>query len=302
MVKMNADKVRLGICPIGWTNDDMPELGSQNSFEQCVSEMALAGFTGCEIGGRYPQDTAVLREALDLRGLSIASCWFSSFLLTKPYEETQRDFRALLARLKALGAHAVNVSEQSYSIQGKLDKAILFDKYVMRDDEWDRLCDGLNRLGAEARAEGFRLCYHHHMGTVVQTLAETERLMENTDPALVWLCFDTGHFTFAGEDPVPVLQRYADRVGHVHLKNMRLPVVEKVRSERWSFLHAVRSGAFTVPGDPDGCVDFDALFELLNSSGYEGWVMVEAEQDPAAANPLRYAKMARAYLRKHAGL
>ena len=175
-------------------------------------------------------------------------------------------------------------------------------KHVMNDEEWDRFCKGLNRLGQIASERGFKLCFHHHMGTVCQTVEETTRLMENTDPKYVFLCFDTGHFTFAGEDPVKMLEKFADRVGHVHLKNMRMPLVEKARAEHWSFLDAVRAGAFTVPGDPDGCVEFDKVFDLLDKAGYTGWIMVEAEQDPAKANPFEYAKMGREYITAHTGL
>ena len=300
---MDANKVRLGICPIGWTNDDMPELGAENTFQQCISEMALAGFTGCEIGNKYPKDVAELKKALDLRGMTIASCWFSSFILEKPFEETFAEFKEAIARLKALGATAVNVSEQSYSIQGMVDVPVLQDKkYVMNDEEWDRLCTGLNKFGEAANEIGLKLCFHHHMGTVVQTSEETARLMDNTDPDKVNLCFDTAHFNFAGEDYVECIKKYADRIGHVHLKNMRAPMVEKAKKENWSFLQGVRNGCFTVPGDPEGCIDFDAVFEELDKVGYEGWVMVEAEQDPAKANPFEYAKMARAYIREHAGL
>ena len=184
-----------------------------------------------------------------------------------------------------------------------LDKRVLKDKRILNDEEWARLCEGLNKLGKLSLEKyGIRSCFHHHMGTVVQTVEETTRLMENTDPKYVFLCFDTGHFTFAGEDPVAMLGKFADRVGHVHLKNMRMPIVEKVKAEDWSFLKAVREGAFTVPGDPDGCVQFDDVFELLDKAGYEGWIMVEAEQDPAKANPFEYAKMARAYIKEHTGL
>ena len=298
----DATKVKLGIAPIGWCNDDMPELGAENTFRQTVSEMALAGFTGCEIGNKYPSNPAELKRQLDLRGMRIASRWFSSFLLTKPYEEVSKEFLAQLDFLAAVGADRINVSEQSYSIQGQMDTPVLTGghKYVMNDVEWERFCDGLNGLGRLAAGRGFKLCYHHHMGTVVQTAAETDRMMSNTDPKYVFLCYDTGHFTFAGEDPLVMLRKYVDRVGHVHLKDMRLPVVEEARKQNWSFLQAVRNGAFTVPGDGD--VDFDPVFQVLSEAGYEGWLLVEAEQDPAKADPLEYAQKARAYIREHTGL
>ena len=294
--------VHLGIAPIGWCNDDMPELGAENTFRQIVSEMALAGFTGCEIGNKFPKDPKELKEQLDLRGMRIASRWFSSFLLTEPYETVEAAFQKELDFLAAVGADRINVSEQSYSIQGKMDVPVLTGnhRHIMDTAEWDTLCRGLNGLGRVARDRGFKLCYHHHMGTVVQTAQETDRLMEGTDPELVFLCYDTGHFTFAGEDPLAMLKKYAPRVGHVHLKDMRLPVVDQARKENWSFLQAVRQGAFTVPGD--GNVDFDPVFELLASAGYEGWLLVEAEQDPAKADPLAYAMKARRYIREHTGL
>ena len=298
----DSKNVFLGIAPIGWCNDDMPELGAENTFKQTVSEMALAGFTGCEIGNKYPSDPVELKKQLDLRGMRIASRWFSSFLLTKPYEEVEADFIRELDFLAAVGANRINVSEQSYSIQGKVDVPILAGghKYVMNDAEWDRFCDGLNKLGRVARGHGFKLCFHHHMGTVVQTSEETDRMMANTDPDCVFLCYDTGHFTFAGEDPLSMLKKYVDRVGHVHLKDMRLRVVEEARKNNWSFLTAVRNGAFTVPGDGD--VDFDPVFKVLSDAGYQGWLLVEAEQDPAKADPLEYAIKGRTYIREHTRL
>lgn len=295
-------KVHLGIAPIGWCNDDMPELGAENTFRQTVSEMSLAGFTGCEIGNKYPSDPKILKWELDLRGMRIASRWFSSFLLTKPYEEVEAEFIKELDFLAAVGCNRINVSEQSFSIQGKTDVPVLTGNHkpVMSDAQWDLFCDGLNKLGKIAWDRGFKLCFHHHMGTVVQTASETDRMLANTDPKYVFLCYDTGHFTFAGEDPLLMLQKYADRVGHVHLKDMRLSVVEQVRANGWSFLTAVRNGAFTVPGDGD--VEFDPVFELLSKAGYEGWLLVEAEQDPARANPLEYAIKARKYIAEHTGL
>ena len=298
----DAKTVQLGIAPIGWCNDDMPELGAENTFKQTVSEMALAGFTGCEIGNKYPSDPVELKTQLDLRGMRIASRWFSSFLITKPYEEVEAEFIKELDFLAAVGASRINVSEQSYSIQGQADTPVLTGnhKRMMDEREWDLLCGGLNKLGKAAADRGFKLCFHHHMGTVVQTAEETDRMMANTDPRYVFLCYDTGHFTFAGEDPLAMLKKYVDRVGHVHLKDMRLPVVEEARRNNWSFLQAVRNGAFTVPGDGD--VDFDPVLKVLSGAGYQGWLLVEAEQDPAKADPLAYAIKARKYIHEHTGL
>ncbi len=296
---LDKNKVKLGIAPIAWTNDDMPDLGAENTFEQCVSEMALAGFTGCEVGNKYPRDTDVLKKALELRGMQICNAWFSSFLTTKPYEEVEKDFIEHITFLKEMGAKVVGISEQGHSIQGT-DKPIFEAKYVMNDEEWDRLCTGINKLGKVAKDMGIKLCFHHHMGTVVQTEAEIDRLMANTDPELFGLLFDCGHLAYCGEDYMSVLNKYADRIRHVHLKDIRPEKVEQVKREHLSFLQGVRLGAFTVPGD--GAIDFKPIFDVLEKTGYEGYVLVEAEQDPAIANPLEYAIKARKYITEKAGL
>lgn len=297
---LDKSKVRLGIAPIAWTNDDMPDLGKENTFEQCVSEMALAGFTGSEVGGKYPADTKVLKKALDLRGIQICNQWFSSFLISKPFEETEKEFIKAADFLKEMGAKVIGVSEQSYSIQGKMEQPVWEGKYVMNDEEWKLLAEGLNKLGKIAKDKGMTLTFHHHMGTVVQTEEEIDRFMETVDPELVFLLFDSGHLSFAGIDPEKVLKRYVNRVKHVHLKDIREEMVKKSQNERWSFLKGVREGVFTVPGDGD--VDFAPIFRILEDAGYEGWVVVEAEQDPAKANPLEYAKKARAYIAEKTGL
>lgn len=296
----NKEKVFVGIAPIGWTNDDMPELGAENTFRQCVSEMALAGFTGCEIGNKFPSDSKELKQELELRGMRIASRWFSSFLVSRPYEENEKEFIAELDFIASVGANRINVSEQTNSTQGMTDVPIFKTKPIMNEAEWKLLTDGLNKLGRIAVERGFKLCFHHHMGTVVQTAEETDRLMAETDPKYVFLCYDTGHFTFTGVDPVMMLEKHVNRVGHVHLKDMRLLTVARAKEEDWSFLTAVRNGAFTVPGDGD--VNFAPVFEVLEKSNYEGWLLVEAEQDPALANPLEYAIKARQYIGKHTGL
>ncbi|GFI51228.1 inosose dehydratase [Lachnospiraceae bacterium] len=170
----------------------------------------------------------------------------------------------------------------------------------MNDEEWDLLTGGLNRLGRIAKEKGMVLTFHHHMGTVVQTEEEIDRFMASVDPELVFLLFDSGHLSFAGIDPEKVLRKYVDRVRHVHLKDLRKRVVEQSRNEKWSFLKGVREGTFTVPGDGD--VDFAPIFKILEEADYRGWVVVEAEQDPAKANPLEYALKARKYIAKHTGL
>lgn len=296
---LDKNKVKLGIAPIAWTNDDMPDLGAENTFEQCVSEMALAGFTGCEVGNKYPRDTAVLKKALELRGMQICNAWFSSFLTTKPYEEVEKDFIEHITFLKEMGAKVVGISEQGHSIQGT-DKPIFEAKYVMNDEEWDTLCTGINKLGKVAKDMGIKLCFHHHMGTVVQTEEEIDRLMDNTDPELFGLLFDCGHLAYCGEDYMSVLNKYADRIRHVHLKDIRPEKVEQVKREHLSFLQGVRLGTFTVPGD--GVIDFKPIFDVLEKTGYKGYVLVEAEQDPAIANPLEYAIKARKYIAEKAGL
>ncbi len=297
---MNAEKIKLGIAPIGWTNDDMPDLGGEITFEQCVSEMALAGYKGCEIGNKYPKTVEGMHEYLDIRGLEIANRWFSSFILTKPFEEVEKDFRENCEFLKGCGAKRIGASEQSYSIQGQMETPVFEKKYVMNDDEWKKFTDGLSKLGNIAKEYGITLVYHHHMGTVVQTAEEIDKMMDMCDPDAVYLLFDTGHLAYCGEDYMAVLKKYAKRIKHVHLKDIRPEIVAKVKAESLSFLQGVRLGAFTVPGD--GTIDFKPVFDVLDEADYEGWMLVEAEQDPAIANPFKYAKMAREYIAEKAGI
>jgi len=293
---LQKKNIKLGIAPIAWTNDDMPDLGAENTFEQCISEMAAAGYEGTEIGNKYPKNPEELKNALAARGLAVANSWFSAFLLTEPYAKVEAEFRDKCAFLQAVGAKRVGVSEQGHSIQGQMNTPVFDKKYVMNDAEWATFSSGLTKLGAVAQEYGITLTFHHHMGTVVQTVAEIDRMMDTTDPALVFLLFDSGHLAYCGEDYLAVLKKYAARIKHVHLKDIRPAVVAKVKAEKLSFLQGVRLGAFTVPGD--GSIDFAPIFDILGSVNYSGWLLVEAEQDPAIANAFEYAKKARAYIKK----
>ena len=300
MIMLNSKYVRLAMAPIGWTNDDLPELGGENTFEQCVSEMALAGYKGSEIGNKYPQDVEELKHKLDVRGLTICNAWFSTRFIDLPMEETVKAFIAHRDRLFVLGARVIGASEQGDSIQGKPVNIFGANKPVWTDEQWDKVVKGYNELGRLAKEKGMTLTCHHHMGTGVQTAEEIDRFMASVDKDLVFLLFDSGHLTFAGIDPMTVLKKHIDRVCHVHLKDVRLPIRAQAEQEGWSFLTAVKNGVFTVPGDGD--VDFKPIFDLLSEHDYHGWVVVEAEQDPTKANPFEYAKKARAYIAEKAGL
>ena len=297
---MSNDRIKLGCAPIAWTNDDMPELGSENTFEQCISEMALAGYAGTEIGNKYPKDPKVLKDYLEPRNLKVASAWFSAFLTTKPFEETKKEFIKHRDFLHAMGAKVIVVAEQGHSIQGKIEQPVFQNKPYFTDEEWDKLTKGLEALGELAHEKDMEIVYHHHMGTGVQTTEEINRLMENTDPDKVKLLFDTGHLVFSGEDPIEIFNKYKFRIKHIHFKDIRREVAKEVKEKKDSFLNAVKKGTFTVPGD--GMIDFKPIMKAIQESGYEGWIVVEAEQDPSKANPYKYALKARRYIKEISGI
>ena len=297
----NRENVKLGIAPIAWTNDDLPELGAENTFEQCISEMALAGFEGSEVGNKYPKDVDVLKKALDMRGVQICNAWFSSFFTTKPKEETVAEFIKHRDFLNALGAKVIGVSEQGNGIQGQ-DKAIMDEKYVFNDTEWKALAEGMNEIANLAEEVGMKVALHHHMGTGIQTPAEIDKFMDITADN-VYLLFDSGHLVYSEgteEAALNVLKKYVDKIAHVHLKDVRADVLAKVKPNKWSFLKSVYEGVFTVPGD--GMTDFTPMFKVLEDAGYKGWFVVEAEQDPALANPFEYALKARKYIKEQTSL
>jgi inosose dehydratase len=300
MIKnLNPQNVRLGVTPTLWWNDDFPSIDIGIPFGQCVSEMALAGFQGCSIGHKYPTDPAVLKAALDLRGLRVSEPWVSTYFTINDMEQQTVDaFEDRLAFIKAVGGTDIVVAEFGRSSH-LLPVALFANRPVFSGREWDLLSNGLNRLGKIAASAGMRLCYHHHMGTGVMTRADIDRLMASTDPELVHLLLDTGHLVFAGDDPLSAAQAYAGRIKHVHLKDIRPQVVSRVREEGLSFQAGIEAGVFTVPGD--GAIDFVPILDVLGAAGYQGWLVVEAEQDPAKANPLEYALKARAYLREVLG-
>lgn len=298
---MESNKIQLGIAPIGWTNDDLPDLGSENTFEQCVSEMALAGFTGTEVGNKYPRNPELLKKALGLRGIEICNAWFSACFTSKPEEEVLAEFVAHRDFLYEMGAKVIGAAEVGNSIQG-LNEPIFDAKPVYTEEQWEKVVRGYNKMADLASEKGMKVACHHHMGTGVQTMEEIDRFMESVQKN-VYLLYDSGHIYYSEGDYqscIGLLEKYIDRVAHVHLKDVRPSVVAEIKAGKRSFLDGVRAGTFTVPGD--GVIDFEPIFQLLKDKGYEGWMVVEAEQDPAKANPLEYAMKARAYIKEKAGI
>jgi len=294
-----TNSVKLSIAPIAWTNDDLPELGGHISFEQCIEEMSEAGFTGSEIGNKYPRDPEVLKPALEKRGLEISSAWFSTFFSENGRsEETIDKYVEYMRFLKAMGARVVNICECGHCVQ--MGTGYVFDRPEYSNDQWQNVAEGLNMIGEIARDNEMINAYHYHMGTMVQNLEEIDRLMELTDPALVYLLVDTGHAHYAGDDPLSIVRKYGPRIRNVHLKDIRQEILDIVHSEKMSFLDSVKAGVFTVPGD--GCIDFLPIFKALADAGYGGWFVVEAEQDPDKAKPLEYAIMARNFIRENTGI
>ncbi|QLG43353.1 myo-inosose-2 dehydratase [Mesomycoplasma hyopneumoniae] len=286
--------VKVGVAPILWTNDDMPELGGDISFDRAISEMAQAGYQGTEIGNKFPKDAKILLMELKKYNLEIASAWFSGYIISD-FEKNFQDFQKHCLFLKALGAKVVVFSEQTYSIQGQ-NKPLFKDKPYFTNQEFENLAQGLNKFGRWSKQHGIELVYHHHMGTGIQSLKETEKILELTDPEFVSLIFDTGHFAHAGEDIVFCLKRLISRIRHIHLKDIRKEKIDELKAKNLSFLEGVKQGIFTVPGDGD-IQNYPLFFELLAKNNYQGWLIVEAEQDPRKANPLEYAKKAMDYLR-----
>lgn len=233
---MNKENVKLAIAPIGWTNDDMPDLGSENTFQQTVSEMALAGFTGSEVGSKYPRDPAILKPMLDIRGIEICNAWFSTFFANGDKQKTIEQFIEHMNFLHAMGARVIGCSEQSKSIQGT-GLAVFEEKAIFSDEEWQLTAEGYNELARIAAEKGMRVTLHHHMGTGIQTTEEIDRFMEMTDEQ-VGLLYDTGHVYYSEgsqQKMLAVLEKYLPRIFHVHLKDVRDEVVAEVREKHLSF-------------------------------------------------------------------
>lgn len=296
--------IRIGANPIGWSNDDLQDIGGATPLETCLAEAREAGFVGMELGHKFPREPKALKAALDPFGMACISGWYSAELLKRDADEEMKHLRAHLDLLKALGSTVLVFAETSNAIHGDRSKP-LSQRPVMAAGDWAEFGRRITQVAERTLAEGVRLVYHHHMGTIVESEADIDAFMAATGEA-AHLLLDTGHATWGGADPARLAERYRARISHVHAKDVRKGVMEQARREDWSFLDAILGkgrelGVYTVPGD--GMVDYPAVFKAL--PGYSGWVVVEAEQDPEKAHPLTYAKKGVAHLKqslKEAGL
>lgn len=281
--------VKIGISPIAWQNDDLPALTAAYSMEQALREAREIGYKGVERGQRMPQDTEGLRRYLQDADIALCGGWCSGNLLVSSVAEECAAIQAQVTQFVNLDAPVLVYAECSNTVQGFPNVPVDNRPKLGRDDI-KTYAKNLSEVAAWMADQGMTLAYHHHMGSIIESEADIDALMDGSSDA-VTLLFDTGHLHFGGGDVLATLDRWGHRVRHVHFKDVRDPVARQIRKDRKSFLDAVVAGAFTVPGDPEGCVDFAAVTAKLAAMDYDGWIVVEAEQDPAKAAPYDYAKM-----------
>ena len=284
--------VRIGINPLTWTNDDLPQLGDENSLEKCLAEARQAGYEGVELGRKFPREAAVLGPILKNFQLDLVSGWYSARLLERPVDDEIKAMRAHEDLLRKLGCNVMVFCEVSRCVHG--ERSIPLSKRPkLAEQEWTQFLGRLDAVARHLEQQGMKLAYHHHMGTVIQSEDEVDRMMAGTKS--VGLLLDTGHLTVAGGDPLRALKRHAKRIVHVHCKDIRKDKLARAKQEDLSFLDAVVGDVFAVPGD--GSIDFEAVLQGLSKSNYSGWLVVEADQDPAKAHPLTHARIGHDCLR-----
>jgi inosose dehydratase len=288
--------IRFGVSPIAWINDDMPELGGDTPLEHVLGEARDIGFAGIELGGKFPRDPPTLTALLARFHLALVGGWYSASLLTRSAREEIAALQAHLELLKALGSRVFIIAETSNAIHGDRSRPLSGTPRLGRAD-WASFGAKLTEVADHVAAAGLRLAYHHHLGTVVETGEDLDRFLESTAPS-VGLTVDTGHAALGGVDAVSLIRAHPQRVAHVHCKDIRGKIFGTLKAEGGSFLQGVLDGMFTVPGDGD--LDFSKLMQTLAQIRYSGWIIVEAEQNPAIADPRRYGELGLTVLKREA--
>jgi inosose dehydratase len=286
--------IKYGVSPIAWTNDDLPSLGGETTLDACLSDIQEIGFDGVELGGKFPRDAAVLAPILKSYDLKLVGGWYSSNLLLRDAEAEIEALQAHLELLKALGCDVFIIAETSNATHTSRATP-LEDQPIVVSEDWTMFCDRMSSVGDFIADQGLRLAYHHHLGTIVETGGDLDRFLQDTNDN-VGLVLDTGHAAAGGIDAASAISKYPERIVHVHCKDIRQATLENTRVRGASFLDGVIEGMFTAPGDGD--LDFTPVFEALKAIEYSGWIIVEAEQDPAKAPPKEYSTLGLKTLKK----
>jgi len=287
-------KINLGIAPIAWSNDDMPDLGGDTPIETCLFEARSAGFRGIELGGKFPRNPGTIKYLLNKFNLEMPGGWYGAHLNERSVEEEWQAMQNQIELHKLINSSVFIFADVSGSIQGE-PIIPLSKRPILKDNEWDDYCNKISEISKRLSDIGLPMSYHEHMGTIIQSEQDVYRLLDNTDDKTS-LLFDTGHILFAEGDYESILKKYVSRVNHVHCKDIRKEILNRSLSNDSSFRDSFLEGVFTVPGD--GCINYKPLFETLHDNKYSKWLIVEAEQDPKKANPLKYAKTGYKYLNR----
>ena len=287
-------KINLGIAPIAWSNDDMPDLGGDTPIETCLFEAKSAGYRGIELGGKFPRNPGTIKYLLNKFNLKLPGGWYGAHLNERSVEEEWQAMKNQIELHQLINSSVFIFADVSGSIQGE-PKIPLSKRPKLKENEWSNYCNKISEIAKRLSDIGLPISYHQHMGTIIQSEQDIYRLLDNTNDKTS-LLFDTGHILFAKGNYESILKKYISRVNHIHCKDIRKKILNKSLSNDLSFRDSFLEGVFTVPGD--GCINYKPLFEILYDNKYSKWLIVEAEQDPKKANPLKYAKIGYKYLNK----
>ena len=287
-------KIKLGIAPIAWSNDDMPELGGDTPIETCLSEAKQAGYAGIELGGKFPRNVGTINYLLKKYNLSLPGGWYGSLLRKRSVKEEWERMQDQINLLEKTNSDVFVFADISDSIQGQ-SKIPLTQRPKLNDNEWKEYGEKVSEISKKLHDIGLPMTFHEHMGTIIQSEEDVVRLIENTNDKM-GLLFDTGHILFAEGNYLDICKKYINRINHVHCKDIRKNILDESLKKDKSFRDSFMDGVFTVPGD--GCIDYEPIIKILKENNYKDWLIVEAEQDPAKANPLKYAKIGFNYLEK----
>ena len=287
-------KIKLGIAPIAWSNDDMPELGGDTPIETCLEEASLAGFSGIELGGKFPRNPGIIKFLLSKYNLSLPGGWYGSKLRDRNLEDEWKSMQDQIDLLKFIGSEVFIFADVSGSIQGSAETN-LSKRPQLNQTEWKEYCNKISEISNRLFEVGLPMSYHEHMGTIIQTETDIEKFMNLTNEK-TFLLYDTGHLLFAQIDYLKILEKYISRINHIHCKDIRKNILTNSLKRDLSFRNSFLDGVFTVPGD--GCIDYEPIIKILFQNDYEKWLIIEAEQDPSKAIPFEYAKIGFSYLKK----